>query len=124
MSGPGEFMKIHRVILRVSDLETSVGFWTEKVGLELSGQAGRFAFMDGGGAQLVLNEVEAVPPDGSLTEVVFQVDDVRATYDHLSASGVPFEVELRPVTTDGNHELWAAHFHDPDGHLASLTGWV
>ncbi len=117
-------MQIHRLILRVADLETSVEFWTEKVGLELAGKGGGFAFLDGGGVQLVLNQVDEVPEDSSLTEIVFQEDDVRAAYDDLSGRGVPFEVELRPVTSDGNHELLAAHFRDPNGHLASLTGWV
>jgi hypothetical protein len=25
---------------------------------------------------------------------------------------------------DGERELWATHFTDPDGHLASIVGWV
>lgn len=117
-------MQIHRIILRVSDLEASVEFWTGKVGLALADTGGGFAFLDGGGVQLVLNQVDKVPDDSSLTEIVFQEDDVRAAYDELSGRRVPFEVELRPVTSDGNHELLAAHFRDPDGHLASVTGWV
>ncbi|MFP3883678.1 MAG: VOC family protein [Actinomycetota bacterium] len=117
-------MRIHRIILRVSDLETSVGFWQGKVGLELAGKGGGFAFLDGGGVHLVLNQIDEVPDDSSLTEIVFQVDDVRAAFDELSGRDVRFEVELRPVTSDGNHELLAAHFRDPDGHLASVTGWV
>lgn len=117
-------MRIERVILRVADLDASVEFWTGQVGLQLVGKGGPFAFLDGGGAQLALNQVDDVPDDGSLTELVLQVEDVKASYDELAGRGVPFEVELRPVTTDGSHELWAAHFRDPDGHLASLTGWV
>ena len=117
-------MQIRQLILRVADLETSVEFWTGKVGLGLAGKGEGFAFLDGGGVQLVLNQVDEVPDDSSLTEIVFEEDDVRAVFDELSGRGVPFEVGLRPVTSDGNHELLAAHFRDPDGHLASLTGWV
>lgn len=117
-------MHIRRLILRVADLEKSVEFWTTKVGLELVGQGGGFAFLDGGGVELALNQVDEVPDDSSLTEIVFEEDDVRAVFDELSGRGVPFEVELRPVTSDGTHDLLAAHFRDPDGHLASLTGWV
>jgi catechol 2,3-dioxygenase-like lactoylglutathione lyase family enzyme len=108
----------------VSDLQASIDFWCETVGLELSMSAGAFAFLDGGGVNLVLNQVDEVPQDGSLTEIVFESDDVRSTYGDLVERGVPFEVELRPVTSDGERELWAAHFRDPDGHLASVTGWV
>jgi hypothetical protein len=42
----------------------------------------------------------------------------------MATRGVPFEVELRPVSTDGERQLLAAHFRDPDGNLASLTGWA
>lgn len=117
-------MQIHRIILRVADLDASVEFWTQGVGLRLSGRGGPFAFLDGGTVQLALNEVDERPDDRSLTEIVLQVEEIKAVYDELSARGVPFEVEPRPVTTDGSHELWAAHFRDPDGHLASLTGWI
>lgn len=117
-------MRIQRIILRVSDLDASIAFWTEKVGLGLGARAEAFAFVEGGAVQLTLNEVPDVPEDGSLTEIVLESEEVKAAYDELSGRGVPFEIDLRPVTTDGKHELWAAHFYDPDGHLASLTGWI
>jgi catechol 2,3-dioxygenase-like lactoylglutathione lyase family enzyme len=117
-------MRIGQIILRVSDLEASVGFWNGRVGFELSNRVETFAFLQSGTIGLTLNQVESVPADESLTEIVIEVDDVRASFDELSKRGVPFEVELRPVTTDGTRELLAAHFRDPDGHLASLVGWV
>lgn len=117
-------MRIGQLILRVADLDRSLAFWTELVGLDLSTRTGSHAFLDGGGTQLTLNQVNERPDDDSLTEVVFEVEDVKETYADLSARGVPFEVDLRPVTSVGARELWAAHFHDPDGHLASVVGWV
>lgn len=118
-------MKIARVILRVSDLDASVAFWSEKVGLSVLFGGGPFVFLDGGGVQLALNQAQReLETDSSLTELVIEVDDVRATYHKLSGRGVPFEVVLRPVTEDGDRELLAAHFRDPDGHVASVTGWV
>lgn len=117
-------MRVERMILRVSDLDASIAFWTDQVGLELTARGGPFAFIDGGGVQLALNQVDDRPDDVSLTEIVLAADDVRSSYEELAARGVPFEVELRPVTSHGNHELWAAHFRDPDGHLASVTGWI
>ena len=117
-------MRIGQIILRVADLDRSVTFWTESVGLALSTSAGTFAFLDGDGVQLTLNQVDEPPADQSLTEIVLEVDDVRASFLELTGRGVPFEVELRPVTSDGQRELLAAHFRDPDGHLASVVGWV
>lgn len=117
-------MRIGQIILRVSDLDRSVGFWSETVGFALVMRAGTFAFLDGNGVQLTLNQIDEVPPDASLTEIVIEVDDIGASYRELSCRGVPFEVEPRAVTADGDRELWATHFRDPDGHLASVVGWV
>lgn len=117
-------MRIGQVVLRVSDLERSLQFWTEVVGLDLRSRAGTFAFLDAGDIQLTLNEIGRAITDESLTEVVFELDDIRAGHTELLEKGVPFEVEPRAVTSDGSRELWAAHFHDPDGHLASVVGWV
>jgi catechol 2,3-dioxygenase-like lactoylglutathione lyase family enzyme len=117
-------MKVSTVILRTSDLDRSVGFWTEKVGLLLLGRHEAFAFLDAGSIQLALNQVEDEVEDHSMTEVVLEVDDMSAAYVEMTARGVPFEVEPRVVTSDGSRSLLAAHFYDPDGHGASITGWV
>jgi hypothetical protein len=86
--------------------------------------SGAFAFLDGGDLTLVLNQIDDVPEDRSLTEIVLEFDDVEAAHAELTERGVPFEVALRPVTTAGDRDLLAAHFRDPDGHFASVTGWV
>jgi catechol 2,3-dioxygenase-like lactoylglutathione lyase family enzyme len=117
-------MRIGQVILRVSDLDRSLGFWADTFGLTLVMRSGTFASLDGGGIELMLNEFADRPDDDSLTEIVFEVEDLRSAHSELASRGVPFEVEPRAVTSDGSRELWAAHFHDPDGHLASVVGWV
>lgn len=117
-------MRIVRLILRVADLADSVAFWSEKVGLTVMSEAGHFAFLSGGDVELVLNESPQVSSARSSTEIVLEAPDVVAAHAELLRRGVPFEVELRSVTTAGDRELLATHFRDPDGHLASLTGWV
>jgi catechol 2,3-dioxygenase-like lactoylglutathione lyase family enzyme len=117
-------MRIDQIILRVTDLDKSVEFWTETVGLTESARTGSFSFLDAGDIRLTLNQVASRPIDESLTEIVFEVADIREEHRALLERGVAFEVDLRPVTSDGERELWAAHFHDPDGHLASVVGWV
>lgn len=120
---PLRSMRIARVILRVSDLPCAIEFWSDKVGLPVVFETPEFAFLDGGATQLMLNHLDDVV-EASLTELVLETDDVRARFAELAGRGVPFQVELRPVTSDGSRDLLAAHFTDPDGHLASLTGWV
>lgn len=117
-------MRIGQIILRVADMDRSVRFWSTDVGFEVRMRGEAFSFLDGGSIQLTLNQVEARPDDESLTEIVIEVDDVMGSYDELSGRGVPFQVEPRAVMPDGDRELWATHFADPDGHLASIVGWV
>jgi catechol 2,3-dioxygenase-like lactoylglutathione lyase family enzyme len=117
-------MRLSNVILRVSDMDRSVVFWRDRVGLELAWSGGEFAFLAIGDSQLVLNHPEHFEDQPSDTEMVLEVDDVAAIFEEMTGRGVPFEVDLRPVTSDGQRTLLAAHFRDPDGHLASITGWV
>jgi len=117
-------MRLGQIILRVRDLDESVEFWIDTVGLSLSVKAGAFAFLNAGDVQLTLNQVEDRPDDASLTEIVFEVADIHRDHAAMLERGVPFEIAPRPVTSDGERELWAAHFRDPDGHLASVVGWV
>ena len=116
-------MNLARIILRVAEMDRSVRFWAESVGLPVIFQSEAFTFLDAGSCQVVLNQVSD-PPGPGATELVLEVEDVSAAYRELAGRGVPFEVELRPVTSDGERDLLAAHFEDPDGNLASLTGWV
>lgn len=117
-------MKLSHVILRVSDMENAIAFWSDLVGLQLDWSGGEFAFLSLGDSQLVLNHPEHFENQTSDTEIVFEIDDVRAVFEEMHRRGVPFAVDLRPVTSDGVRTLLAAHFRDPDGHLASVTGWV
>ncbi len=117
-------MKVSNVILRTNDLDRLVGFWSDLVGLPLLGRFEAFAFLDAGSIQLALNQVDDAVEDHSMTEVVLEVDDITSAYNDMMSRGVPFEIEPRMVTSDGSRNLLAAHFYDPDGHAASITGWV
>ena len=116
-------MELSHLILRTSNLDRSVEFWTDAVGLTLHARHGTFAFVDGGPIQLSLTEVESDIDDGSFTELVFEVDDIAAAFEEMGSRGVEFEVEPRIVTSDESRDLYATHFHDPDGHLGSITAW-
>jgi hypothetical protein len=101
-----------------------VAFWRDLVGLDLGMASDEFAFLALGDVQLALNQPQTFQAQTSDTEIVIEVNDVREAYEKMSDRGVPFEVEPRPVTSDGRRTLLAAHFRDPDGHAASITGWV
>src|SRR5262245_65390098 len=123
-------LKVSHVILRVAEMARSVAFYRDRVGLPLLYSSGEFAAFDGGGVTLLLNQPdspEPAPPSAglaALTEVVLEAADVAAAHAALVQRGIAFRVVPRVVTSDGQRDLLAADFRDPDGHVLSITGWV
>ena len=114
-------IRVHAIMLGVTDIERSKAFYTEKLGFALQGAFGDFAFVDAGGTMLVLSaQLARTRPGGAPepVEIVLGVDGVTATYGRLRERDVAFLNE--PHQIDGaNHGV---NFEDPDGHLFSLYG--
>lgn len=116
--------KISNIILTVTDLEETLAFYQDVLGMNVNATIpGEFAFLNGGGIVLALREGTNTPNPG-LTEIVFEVDDVRTTYEELRAKGVVFPYPPRAVTGNETSELYATDFRDPDGHILSITSWI
>jgi len=119
-------LKMSYVMLGVSDLKKSVPFYTDVLGLKVTGQVeGEFVFFDAGqSAQLALRQLRSRKANPGETEFVFSVEDIKETYKELKQKGVVFSQEPRAVTGDGARDLYATDFRDPDGHILSITSWV
>ncbi len=117
-------MRVSHVILRVTDLEHSVGFYRDAIGLDVLSVSEEFAFLDAGSIRLALHRADDPRVAESLTEIVLEVDDIETTHRTLLDRGVAFRTAPREVTRSGSRSLYAADFRDPDGHLWSLTGWL
>lgn len=114
-------LRLHSVMLGVSDIERALEFYVGTLGLTLANRFGDFAMLEAGGATLVLSAQlrRARPGSGPApVEFVFAVDSVRETYDRLVALGVTFL--NAPHTVDGTNDV--VNFEDADGHLLSLYG--
>lgn len=111
---------ISMIMLGVRNLEQSVSFYRDRLGLALRQQFPGFAMLDTGAVTLVLSEAraEGEAKVAGATEVIFSVDDVKAGTEALKKQGVEFSHEPHPV----NGPMWAANFPDPDGHLLTLFG--
>jgi len=112
--------RIATVMLGVRDLKTSLDFYHGKLGLSIKMQEPQIALLDAGPITLGLSpgHVRLAPQVNGATEVVFQVENVRAARQALMDRGIAFMNEPRQVTPTE----WAAHFRDPDGHLLSIFG--
>ena len=110
--------QISAIMLGVRDLAQALAFYKEKLGLKAIMQEPQLALLQCGTVMLGLSRAHAhgAAHVAGATEVVFQVQNVRAAHRALTAQGVSFATEPHQVTpTD-----WAAHFRDADGHLLSI----
>src|ERR1700691_5614873 len=112
--------QISAIMLGVREVPQALSFYEEKLGLKVILQEPQLALLQCGTVMLGLSRghVHAAPNVTGATEVVSQVETVRATHRDLTSQGVSFTSEPHQVTpTD-----WVAHFRDVDGHLLSIFG--
>src|SRR5438105_438677 len=112
------------VILYVSDLETSIAFYRDVLGLPFKFQDAGYVEFATQGTRLGLYEQrraawltgQTVMP-GSAAEVVFMVDDVDVEVRRLAARGAV--VTSAPTDRPWGHRT--AHLADPDGFIVELA---
>lgn len=116
------------VILIVDDLDRTLQFYTEVLGLRLGHRSGEYAQLDTGTtrlgfytrtamAQALDFSLKKPAADAPGFEIGFKVPDVDAAYAELVANGAS---QATPPTT----RPWGqrtAYVRDPDGHLIELA---
>lgn len=116
-----------QVSLPVTDIERSVAFYRDTLGLPHLYTFGTLAFLDCAGTRLYLAQGgtpgHPVPPSSSV--LYFQVPDIGAAHDGLRERGVGFIDAPHCIHThpDGTEE-WMSFFHDPDQNTLGLISQV
>jgi catechol 2,3-dioxygenase-like lactoylglutathione lyase family enzyme len=116
------------VVVIVEDVDRSVDFYTQVLGLRLAHRAGPYAQLDTGATRVGLYERAAMAatlgrplrspdPDAPAFELGFKVDDCDAAYAALVAKGARGVVE----PTDRAWGQRTGYVVDPDGHLVELA---
>jgi lactoylglutathione lyase len=122
------FSSLDYVVVVVTDLERSLAFYTDVLGLGLDHRSGPFAQLATGTTRLALFERAAMsrtlgykitPPDPDRPgfELGFKVTDVDAAFASLVARGAKPVTE--PVTRPWGQRT--AYIADPDQHLIELA---
>ena len=116
------------VVLVVEDLDRSLAFYVEVLGLKLGHRSGPFAQLDTGVTRVALytrsamaetlgRPLHAPADDAPGFELGFKVDDCDAAFGELVARGAQPAVE--PETRPWGQRT--AYVRDPDGHLVELA---
>jgi methylmalonyl-CoA/ethylmalonyl-CoA epimerase len=110
-----------QVALTVGDVERSVAFYRDTLGLRfLFAPAPNLAFLSIGDVRLMLSAPEGVHMPGGSTVLYLRVADIVASHSDLSTRGVRFIDAPHLVARMPDHELWMCFFRDPDEHLLAL----
>ncbi len=120
-------MKILHTCLNVADLDRSIRFYTEDIGLrfirrrEVKQNNAEIAFLQdesGGAIELThWRDKESLLEGDNFDHIAFEVGDVKAAVDGLKAKGVTIAME--PFSLDGSSSK-IAFIKDPDGNWLEL----
>jgi len=109
------------VMLGVTDIDRSTKFYEHTLGrpVRFKADAG-LVFIDAGPVTIGLSTglAKRRQPIAGAMELVFTVENVKASWRSLAAKGVEFVVEPR----QGTDKEWTATLADPDGHYLTLFG--
>ncbi len=117
--GEAKLGQIGQIALHVSDIERSVEFYGEKLGMTRIFDAPNIAFFDNGGVRLMLSAGEGEPP-GDRSVIYYRVDDIDVSYTELASAGVEFQDIPHVIHSSGDYELRMAFFKDPDGNQLAI----
>jgi lactoylglutathione lyase len=117
MEEPRTSMRVDHVWFWVADMERSVTFYRDVLGLALASRSGdEWAEFDTGAVRVALHGAgdDRDRPDGGT--VVFRVGDLDASKLRLEGLGVTFDEHIGEVEGLGRF----ASFADPDGNRIQL----
>ena len=116
--------KIGQIAVPVTDIDRAVAFYRDVLGMKFLFQSPPgLGFFDCGGVRLMLN-APAGAQAGQGGVIYYQVPDLQAAFETLTARGVVFEAKPHLIARMPDHELWMAFFRDPDRNLLALMSEV
>lgn len=108
--------------LIVADLQRSVVFYTEALGLRIVDRTEEAAVLEAGFGKILLWERPDAPPgEAGIMHLTFEVGDLDTAFEQMNEAGVEFLHMPRTALLGQNYELRAASFRDPDGHGLAIT---
>lgn len=115
--------QIGQIGITVTDLDRSVAFYRDALGLKFLFRAPSLAFFDCAGIRLMLGLPEA---NGESFHPIlyFRVADIQKAAEELTRRGIVFETKPALVARMETQDLWLAAFRDPDRNVIELMSEV
>jgi len=116
--------QIGQIAIVVQDLERTVAYYRDKLGMQFLFTAGTLAFFDCAGTRLMLSTPEPGQNSSGNSIIYFTVGDIAAAYRELSVRGVPFDDQPHIIANMGTYDLWMAFFRDSEHNLLGIMSEV
>ena len=116
--------KVAQIGVPVKDLERSISFYKDLVGLPLLFNTNNMAFFECNGVRLLLNLPEKEEFAHSSSVIYFQVEDIKEKYEELKSKDVLFIDEPHVVAKMGQTETWMTFFKDSEDNTHALISEV
>jgi catechol 2,3-dioxygenase-like lactoylglutathione lyase family enzyme len=116
--------KIGQINIPVHNLESSITFYRDSLGMKFLFQVPGMAFFECEGIRILLAVPEDRASDHPSSIVYFRVDDIHSATDALRGRGVEFSGDPALVAEMPDHDLWMSFFKDPDDNTLALMSEV
>ena len=121
MSSNIEIKAIGQVAIAITDLDSSVKFYRDMLGLELLFDVPPgLAFFNCGGTRLMLTTLQGDEKDHQTSAIYYKVSDIVGFTAALKSKGVVFEREPHFAAKMEDHDLWLGFLRDPDHNLVGI----
>jgi catechol 2,3-dioxygenase-like lactoylglutathione lyase family enzyme len=114
-----ELKSVGQILVPVSDVDRSVAFYQDVLGLPVLMRFPGVAFMDAGAVRLYLATVPQADYQGRAT-IYFWVDDVTGAQSRLVERGAVDRERPSLVWEAPDYDFWLAFVADPDGNNIGL----
>jgi len=119
--------ELNHVALKVTDMQQSIHFYHEVIGLPVTRTRGPEGDPDAvwlPGVQLVKGE-SGLNPSGTLDHVALGMENVEQLCERLDAAGVKVDRRLSEIAgSDGKPFALAAFYYDPDGNRVEVFKYL
>ena len=115
---------IGQISITVHDLEESVAFYKDKLGIKHLFSVPGMAFFDCGGVRLMMGKPEKPEFDHPSSILYFRVEDIQSAYSTLAERGVKFEGAPHLIAKLPQADLWMAFFRDNENNLHALMSEI
>jgi catechol 2,3-dioxygenase-like lactoylglutathione lyase family enzyme len=112
--------QLGQIAMTVKDVDASVKFYRDVLGVPFLFQVPNMAFFDLDGVRLMITGGEGDGDSHGASTLYFRVDDLEGAHQALGARGVALVDTPHKIADMPDHELWMCFFRDPDGYLMGL----